>query len=854
MYKQKTYDKIIELKDSLHSLIKQTLSNERGMEQSNSKSYSETDGYSKTKVGTTTWSFLFYSHSSSNSTAKSKSTTTGETKTQSEHETKSISIEQQNSMALELEKFTDQYIKRIIQGFNTGYWETSITFGANDETTCKILGGTFIGELSKPDEKLLPPPRLYIATLGKKQDLLIPKNHIANSLFPKLLTSYITSEELSQIASPPVESVPGYEIHKMPYLSLTDLDNSGGMKLGNIVDQENLIPNNFLFLSTNDLNKHIFVCGLTGSGKTTTVKHILKNLTTKENIPFLVFESAKHDYRQLMHDEAFKDKLNIFTIGDATVSHIRFNPFYIQKGTDPLMHIDYLKSIFNASFSLYGPMPAIIEKCLHNIYLKKGWDLTTGIHPNFINENGEYDENEYNSPEHYYCFPTLSDLKDEVNHFIQSELEYKGEYRDNIRTAIIVRLESLCVGSKGLMFNTNDFFPIKDLLSTSTILEMENLSDDDDKAFFLGLILVLIREYRQRHNPAINPGITKKGLQHFLVIEEAHRLLKNVITERTSELMGNPKGKAVEDFCNVIAEMRSLGQGVAVVEQIPSKISPDVIKNSNTKIVHRLVSKDDQTLLSGSLGLEDSEALYLNRLKTGHALCYKEGMGRPVECAILDDVKSLAVSDEKINRDMKKKLIHTNLHKYETYQLHSILASEGEKLVIKLLNSLVIAQSKDLEKLKNRAIEEANKILLLKNNNNQYTESVFTDYFVLKIMLLLNTGIYCRHTRIPNKFRYKLFNTINNPSAENREELLNSLKIIWKTLRARDFVIDTVENLTINNFLNNNWDVNNKAVEEMVKDFFLLSDKNITSEISNKILRKIKKEVCNDCATDGGHS
>jgi len=37
-------------------------------------------------------------------------------------------------------------------------------------------------------------------------------------------------------------------------------------------------------LSEADLNKHTFVCGITGSGKTTTVKGILKNCSK----PFMV--------------------------------------------------------------------------------------------------------------------------------------------------------------------------------------------------------------------------------------------------------------------------------------------------------------------------------------------------------------------------------------------------------------------------------------------------------------------------------------------------------------------------------------------------------------------------------------
>ncbi|MDD2468308.1 MAG: hypothetical protein PHI97_30380 [Desulfobulbus sp.] len=565
-----------------------------------------------------------------------------------------------------------------------------------------------------------------------------------------------------------------------------------------------------------------------------------KNLVVQnEGIPFLVIESAKRDYRQLLANDVFREKLNIFTIGDATVSPIRFNPFYIQEGVHLQVHIDYLKAIFNASFSLYGPMPSIVEKCLHAIYIKKGWNLTLGTHPNFVDSKGGYDGEQYQFEEHFYCFPTLTDLKDEIDRYIKKELDYKGELRDNIRTAIIVRLESLCVGAKGLMFNTHDFFSIKQLLSQNTILEMENLADDDDKAFFVGLILVLISEYRQKENPAVNPGMGNKGLRHFMVIEEAHRLLKNVETERTTEMMGNPKGKAVEVFCNILSEMRSLGQGVAVVEQIPSKISPDVIKNSNTKIVHRLVSKDDQGLLAGSLSIDDYDALYLNRLKTGHALCHKEGMGRPVECAVLSDVNSHAISDDKVKRSMAS-LAREPLHDYQAYQLDTLIGKAGKELVIKFFNSLVTLQSDELDKLISMAKDELQKLLVLRDVQYRIDDLFFSDYFTLQVMVLLNKGMYCRNNRIPSNLKTILLRVIRTPSEETKTEIINSLNTLWDPFPAKNFIEDVIESLTIRYLYKNSSAVGLAEVESAVSSFLLLVDKDMIRKISQKVSNKME--------------
>ena len=166
----------------------------------------------------------------------------------------------------------------------------------------------------------------------------------------------------------------------------------------------------------------------------------------------------------------------------------------------------------------------------------------------------------------------MHDLKCEIQRYIDQEMQYEGEVAGNIKTAIKTRLESLCNGAKGYMFNTNEYVDMEKLLNEDVVFELEGLADDSDKAFCVGLLIVFINEYRQVYKEA--KGNKKSNLQHLLVIEEAHRLLKNTDTERYSENMGNPKGKAVEHFTNMIAEMRSYGQGVIIAEQIPSKLAP----------------------------------------------------------------------------------------------------------------------------------------------------------------------------------------------------------------------------------------------------------------------------------------
>ncbi|MEG1028285.1 MAG: DUF87 domain-containing protein, partial [Oscillospiraceae bacterium] len=162
-------------------------------------------------------------------------------------------------------------------------------------------------------------------------------------------------------------------------------------------------------LSADDLNKHTFVCGITGSGKTTTVKRIL----AEAEKPFMIIESAKKEYRNI------PIKTTVFTLGKPEMNCPRINPFYIMPGVSPQSHIDYLKDLFIASFSFYGPMPYILEKCLHNVYKNKGWNLTLGFHPLLVNKENivdffdfEYMQKQYAKIAHGYLFPTMQELKD----------------------------------------------------------------------------------------------------------------------------------------------------------------------------------------------------------------------------------------------------------------------------------------------------------------------------------------------------------------------------------------------------------------------------------------------------------
>ena len=299
----------------------------------------------------------------------------------------------------------------------------------------------------------------------------------------------------------------------------------------------------------------------------------------------------------------------------------RFNPFEFEiAGPDRRVHvqthIDFLKSVFNAAFILYAPMPYVLETCLHEVYQDKGWDLTTS-------QNRRLPPQERGKEANWPVFPTLRDLYEKIDEVVD-RLGYEQRIQMDVKAGLKARVGSLLLGGKGLMLDARHGVPMGELLARPTVLELERVGNDDEKAFLIGLILTRLYEYRQVQAK----GQAAMTLQHITVFEEAHRLLKNVSTEVETE-SANTRGQAVETFANMLSEIRAYGEGVLIAEQVPTKLAPDAIKNTNLKLLHRVVAADDREVMAGAMNLDEVQSRHITTLRTGKAAAFAEGSDRP---------------------------------------------------------------------------------------------------------------------------------------------------------------------------------------------------------------------------------
>ena len=245
-------------------------------------------------------------------------------------------------------------------------------------------------------------------------------------------------------------------------------------------------------LSLPALSRHLFIAGVTGSGKTNTSLHLLRGLHA-QRVPFLVIEPAKREYRELAlapgGDPAAERSargLTVFTAASDEATPLRINPFEVEDGTTVAEHIDLLRAVFAASFGdMWSPLPQVLEQCMLRAYQDRGWDLLS-------DQNHRLADGE----DRALAFPTLRELAGTVDDIV-GRLGFDPEARDRVRGSLATRISGLRAGSKGALFDTRAPLSMASLLGGPAILELERLADESDKAFLMGLLLIRLAEFRR---------------------------------------------------------------------------------------------------------------------------------------------------------------------------------------------------------------------------------------------------------------------------------------------------------------------------------------------------------------------
>lgn len=424
---------------------------------------------------------------------------------------------------------------------------------------------------------------------------------LCNTKAPKELRFWPTLFFLKELV--PFTALPTLysgESIEMPKETAPSYDDSG-LYLGKDTDDYNV------YFPLKNLPKHAFLAGVPGSGKTNSMLHLVTTLYSKFDIPFLILEPAKQEYRALVNKPEMRGT-TVFSPSSGTKFLLHINPFQFPLKMSLAEHIRNVINVFEGSFSMDPPMPFLLDRAIERVYRDKGWL------PYMINQGT-------------LPYPTMGELYDTLEQILE-ETDYEGEIKGNLKSVLQVRIGSLLSREMGDVFNVAEStMAPEEWLTRPIVIELEAMGIGP--ANFLTLMLsTLIRE-TLKVNPLKRKDGSKKP-RHVIFFEEAHNLIGPKAEKEAGE-NANPKIAATAFVVKMLAEVRALNEAIIIADQLPTAMAPEVIKNTSLKLGHRMTSQDDRQLLGSTMSADDVQLERMATFTTGRTLCIYEGLLKPFE-------------------------------------------------------------------------------------------------------------------------------------------------------------------------------------------------------------------------------
>ena len=323
------------------------------------------------------------------------------------------------------------------------------------------------------------------------------------------------------------------------------------------VSYPGLVPYAFR-VGRNELLRHCFILGPTGTGKSTLILGLLQQLLV-DGCPFMVFD-FKRNYRCLLGAPG-SEGFVVITVG-RPVAPLHVNALCPPPGVEFDEWAAGLADIISTSYLLMqGARNVLVEALLR-------------AH----RDRGEY--------------ATLAD----AHRHIDAELmaTRPGSRRYGWLESSTRSLEELSKGPFGRSLNAADPMPLPDLLGCPVVFELQGLGEDQ-KRFFCLFFLHAVLQLRK------NDHVQREVLRHVLVFDEAH----NVFPREQYGELGVPSRLA--------REVREYGEAIIAATQ-QADVAESLIANSGIKIILRTDYPKDVDFASKLLQVD---ARWLAKLSLG---------------------------------------------------------------------------------------------------------------------------------------------------------------------------------------------------------------------------------------------
>ena len=552
-----------------------------------------------------------------------------------------VGYEHLDKFAQFAEEVTEHHIKRLNEGRNFGFWNTGIyvlgEMPRDVVTVTGMLRSIYSGEntyfepirlhlfdsqsnaleIVRNNFDLIPLADARINKFAKNTDLMEDCWHPFGKNYQYLSTP-INTRELSIATSLPRRDVPGIRFVKtaVRFANNPAKVENDKITIGNIVDT-GVIQNTTYDIDVNSLVRHTLVSGSTGSGKSTTCKKIVSEVINRD-IPVLIVEPAKDDYvrwalemnKTLPAEKQFKIYMpGVTEFEGHKLVDLKLNLFepaaYPGAKVDLLQHSEMIATLMNACLPSEEVVPILIEETI----------LETIKYYAYQNEC-DIDQGDV---EPLKAYPDIEILLSEVSKVMNAKT-YSDTNFDNLSEILKTRFKSLKRGTRGKILNCFKSLNYSELFSSNAIINISRLSGSKDKSLIMSILMQSLYEYCiscYTHNSEYRKLAMQNKLLHFTVVEEAHNVL---IKPHDYTANGNAQRAAADIFGNMLSEVRGYGQGFMIVDQVPTRLIDDAIKNTNYKIVHRLTAPDDQEVMAACMAFREDQKYIIPALEKGNVI------------------------------------------------------------------------------------------------------------------------------------------------------------------------------------------------------------------------------------------
>jgi hypothetical protein len=347
----------------------------------------------------------------------------------------------------------------------------------------------------------------------------------------------------------------------------------------------------------NELLRHLFILGPTGTGKSTLLLNLLLQIQAAR-IPFMVFD-FKRNYRCLLRAPG-SESLVVFTVGRTTAS-LSINALRPPPGVEFEEWAEALSDIISTSYLLLQGARNVMKEALLQAHAQYG-NAATLAHAHEL-------------------------LARELDATRSGSRRY-GWLESSTRS-----LEELTKGSFGRALNATHGTPVAELLTRSVVFELQGFGDDQ-KRFFCLLWLEIILLLRK------SSSAPREQLQHVLIFDEGHNVFPR---ERLGE---------VSVPARLAREVREFGEAIIAATQ-QADVSESLIANSGFKLILRCDYPKDVQFASQLLQIEPR---WLPKLPIGTGIArLPVRFYSPILFTFgVQPIKNLAITDEEVHAQWER--------------------------------------------------------------------------------------------------------------------------------------------------------------------------------------------------------